>query len=159
MRRFFTSFLALSLCAFITTGCAIGFNAPTNQQKPSGNGTSLNSENIQIRDASVVIDPTKPGRAAFIGTVINTADTQDTLEAVEVDPAIGTGAMPNTMLDKNQPAIFGYGGTQPLGLTVNSSVKAGNYIEVHLVFANNDMIPLSILVNVNEGNFQSVVVP
>ena len=146
-------------CALVTSGCAIGFDAPTNQQQPSGNGRTANVGAIEVRGATIVIDPKKPGHASFLGTIINTADAQDTFTALQVDPGAGTGVSATIALPKQQAAQIGFDSALTLGFQVNNAVKAGDYVKVHLVFENNDMIPMSLLVSNNDGTYQGVTVP
>jgi len=146
-------------CALITSGCAIGFDAPTNQQQPSGNGRTANVGAIEVRGATIVIDPKKPGHASFLGTIINTADTQDTLVALQVEPVAGTGISTNIDLPKQQPAQIGFDSVLRLGFQVKNGVRAGDYVKIRLIFKNNDMIEMSLLVSNNDGIYQGVTVP
>ena len=144
--------------ALITSACAIGFNAPTNQQKASGNGRSANVDAIEVRGALVVIDPKKPGWGAFVGTIINTAPETDRFVGIELDPAIGRGAPNNNELKTQVPVQFGLPGQLSLPIKLNSVVKPGAFLPVQLDFQNNEAIPMNLLVENNDGIYSDVIV-
>lgn len=146
-------------CALITSGCAAGFSAPTNQQKPTGNGRTATVGTIEVRGATVVVDPAKPATATFVGTIINTADQKDTLTALQVGSAIGTTIQTEIPLLKQQAAQIGYKSDQTISIPAKGALKAGDFVNVRLLFANNDAIPMSLLVNNNDGVYEGVSVP
>jgi copper(I)-binding protein len=144
--------------ALLTSACAIGFDAATNQQNASGNGRSANVGTIEVRDATVVIDPTKPGHATFVGTLINKSSVPDKFFGLSLDPAVGTSAPLEVVLNKQEPAQFGFNSQLTLALTVSREVKAGSFITVFLGFANNKAITMNLLVEYNDGIYSGVTV-
>ena len=158
-RRLISIVAVLVSCALVTSGCAAGFNAPTNQQKATGNGRMATVGNIDVRAATIVIDPTKPGKAALVGTIINTAEKTDTFTELQVGAPIGTTIPTNLELAPQQPAQIGYNSELSVIIPTNELIKAGDFLTVRFIFANNDVIPLSLIVNNNDGVYSDVVVP
>lgn len=144
--------------ALLTSACAIGFDAATNQQNASGNGRSANVGSIEVRDATVIIDPAKPGRAAFVGTLINKSQEQDKFLGIALDPKLGTSTQLEVVLNKQEPAQFGFNSNLNLPLSVTKAVKAGSFATVHLVFLNNESITMDLLVENNDGIYSGVSV-
>lgn len=158
-RRSITSIAAIVSFVVFTSGCAAGFNAPTNQQKATGNGRTATVGNIDVRAAAIVIDPTKPGKATLVGTLLNIGSQPDTFTELQVGAPIGTSVSTNIKLQPQQPAQIGFNSNLSVVIPTNEFVKAGDYLTVRFVFANNDVIPLSLIVNNNDGVYNDVVVP
>lgn len=145
--------------ALLTSACATGFDAATNQQKASGNGRSANSDSIQVRNALIVIDPDKPGSGTFVGTIINTNVDSDKLIALELDPAAGSSVSVGEELAPQIPKSFGLpSGPLSLPVRLNPEVSAGTFVKVQLDFKNNAAIPMSLLVENNDGIYSDIVV-
>jgi len=143
----------------ITSGCAIGFNAPTNQQKPTGNGRAATVGKIEVRAAAIVVDPAKPANASFVGTIINTAEQLDTFKALQVGSSVGTTVPADIQLKTQQAAQIGYESDLTITIPVSGALKAGEFVNVRLLFENNVAIPMSLLVSNNDGVYEGVSVP
>ena len=101
-------FLAIALASSLgLTGCATGFDAATNTQGNSGNGRTANVDNIQIRNAVIVVDAEDPTRATLIATVRNVGEETETLSSIEMDPAI-TVTMDEIELANGNAVSIGY---------------------------------------------------
>jgi len=144
--------------ALLTSSCAAGFDAATNQQKASGNGRSANVDAIQVRGALIVIDPKNPGWGTFVGTIINTAADQDEFLAVDLDQASGTSSRTREVLNTQEPVQFGLPGQFSLPLQLTAEVKAGTLVNVLLEFKNNEAIPMSLFVENNDGIYADIVI-
>lgn len=151
--------LALILSvALLTSGCAAGFNAATNQQKASGNGRTANVGNIQVRNALIVRDKQNPTRGTFVGTIINSGSEADEFVGLGIDPKAGRTFPNSTKLESQTPKSFGLAGQLILPIELKSSVVAGSFIGVQLNFAKNESIPMSLLVENNDGIYSDVIV-
>lgn len=146
------------------TGCAIGFNAPTNQQGPSGNGVSVNVGALEIRNATLVADPKDPNRAVLVATLINTGSTQEVLKAVTA-PNLMNGQFPYTNLGSglelraNQSTLIGDSSTNSVQLRgFQSEFVTGAYVDVTFEFEQTESQTLSLLVNPNDGIYADVPV-
>jgi hypothetical protein len=111
-----------------------------------------------VRGALIVIDPKNPGWGTFVGTIINTADNQDEFLAVDLDPASGTSSRTREVLKTQEPVQFGSPGQLSLPLQLTTEVKAGTLINVLLEFKNNEAIPMSLLVENNDGIYSDIVI-
>ena len=152
--------LAIALASSLAlSGCATGFNAGTNTQGNSGNGRTANMDNIQVRNAVIVVDEKDQTRATLIATVINKSETADSLKTLEVDPAIKVELSP-IELKKNQAVSIGYNSdVKVLMSAAGTTLKAGQFVDVKLVFANNAPIEMSLLVVANNEYYSEVEVP
>ena len=144
--------------ALLTSACAIGFNSGTSQQKASGDGRSADVGSIQVRGAAIVIDPKNPGWGTFVGTIINTADEQDKFLGLELYPTDGTASQTSEVLNQQKPAQFGMPGNHSLLVNLTADVKAGTLINVLLDFKTNSAIPMTLVVENNDGIYSGVSV-
>lgn len=159
MSRQSTKLVALLISsALLTSSCAVGFDAATNQQQASGNGRSANVDAIQVRGALIVIDPKNPGWGTFVATIINTSADQDEFLAVDLDQASGTSSRTSEVLNSQEPVQFGLPGQFSLPLQLTAEVKAGTLVNVLLEFKNNEAIPMSLLVENNDGIYSDIVI-
>ncbi|MCU0278086.1 MAG: hypothetical protein MUE31_04255 [Candidatus Nanopelagicales bacterium] len=74
-------------------GCWSGFGAQTSQQanQAVGNGTNLNTGDIEIRGATWVRNTANPLEATLVATFINGSDVPDKLVKVEIEPVSPMG--------------------------------------------------------------------
>lgn len=147
------------ISALALSGCAVGFNAQTNIQGNSGNGRTANISNIQIRNAVIVVDEKDQTKATLIASVINTADKNDSLSEIIIDPAINITFSKIDLLP-NKPTSIGYNSSLVVQLsTSGASLAPGRFIDVKFIFANNEPVELSLLVVANTGYYSDVQVP
>ena len=153
-------FLAIALASSIgLSGCATGFNAATNTQGNSGNGRTANVDNIQIRNAVIVVDAEDPTRATLIATVRNVGEATETLKSIEMDPAI-TVTMEEIELAKGSAVSIGYNSDVKVALTsVGKSLIAGQWTDVKFVFGSNEPIQMSLIVKPNKDYYADVEIP
>lgn len=151
--------LALILSvALLTSGCAVGFDAATNQQKASGNGRTANVGDIQVRNALIVRDKQNPTRGTFVGTIINSGPEVDEFIGLGIDPNAGKTFPNSTKLESQAATSFGLTGQLSLPIELKPSVVAGSFVAVQLNFAQNESIPMSLLVENNDGVYADVIV-
>ena len=153
-------FLAIALASSLAlTGCATGFDAATNTQGNSGNGRTANVDNIQIRNAVIVVDAQDPTRATLIATVRNVGEVSETLKSIEMDPAI-TVTMEAIELAKGGTVSIGYNSDVKVALTsVGKSLIAGQWTDVKFVFGTNAPIEMSLLIKPNKDYYADVEIP
>jgi len=144
-----TTALALTLALMpALSGCAIGFDAATGQQKASGNGATADIGALQIRDLTIVMGPSGSTSATLIGTIINTGADADALTGVTIiSPAdakvtiAGAGVVDGALAlpagSRANPSAsstrFGYNSETHVdvtGLTVSPSA----FVQVQLTF-------------------------
>lgn len=152
--------IALALVSALTlSGCAAGFDAATSAQGNSGNGRTADVGSIQIRNAVIVVDAQTQLNASLVATIINTADEADALKSIEIDPAI-TPTFSEVVLEKNRAVSVGYNSEISILLTtVGKSLAPSQFIDLTLVFANNESIKMSLLVVSNTDYYSDVKIP
>ena len=153
-------FIAITLASSLAlTGCATGFNAATNTQGNSGNGRTANVDNIQIRNAVIIVDAEDPTRATLIATVRNIGEETETLKTIEMDPAINV-TMDEIELVSGKAVSIGYNSDVKIALSsLGKSLVSGQWTDVKFVFANNQAIELSLLVKPNKDYYSDVEIP
>ncbi len=153
-------FIAITLASSLAlTGCATGFNAATNTQGNSGNGRTANVDNIQIRNAVIIVDAQDPTRATLIATVRNIGEETETLKTIEMDPAI-TVTMDEIELVSGKAVSIGYNSDVKIALSsLGKSLVSGQWTDVKFVFVNNQAIELSLLVKPNKDYYSDVEIP
>ncbi len=153
-------FIAITLASSLAlTGCATGFNAATNTQGNSGNGRTANVDNIQIRNAVIIVDAQDPTRATLIATVRNIGEETETLKTIEMDPAI-TVTMDEIELVSGKAVSIGYNSDVKIALSsLGKSLVSGQWTDVKFVFINNQAIELSLLVKPNKDYYSDVEIP
>ncbi len=152
--------IMLVAISMLTSGCAVGFGAATNKQKASGNGRSADIGHIQVRNALIVKDPSKPGAATFVGTVINSGTESDKLVQMGIDPEAGTSApipAPKSLAPGDALA-FGLKGQLSIPISLKPDLAAGSFIKVRLDFEANEPIYLNLLLENNDGIYSEVAV-
>ena len=151
--------LAVALASsLLVSGCAAGFDAQTNQQGNSGNGRTADVDNIQIRNAVVVVDEKDQQTGTLVATVISKNES-DSLVGLEFGPAIDiTGSA--IELKQDIAVAIGYNSETSVALsTTGAALTPGQFVEVNFVFAKNKSIKLSLLVVENTGYYSDVVIP
>jgi len=146
-------------CIASATGCAIGFGARTNSQKPSGNGRYATSGDLEIRDATIVADPKDPAKGTLLVTIYNNGSTDDAL--VNVSSELVTGqAEKGVLLPSMQAVRIGFNSTLSVALvSATGSLVPGTIVPLALQFANSPTASMQLLVNTNDGIYAGVKIP
>lgn len=151
--------VVLSAAALLTSGCATGFNAATNTQRDSGNGRSVDVGALQIRSATVVVDPADPTRATVLMTIINNADTSDdTLIGIATADAVGVEGQVRISLPAKQVVNIGFDSEFRIVLTSDGLVP-GQFVNVSLILESGQSVPISMLINENTGIYADIEIP
>ena len=160
MRKRLAGIAIVASTALVLSGCAVGFDAQTGRQKPSGDGRSATAGDIKVRGLTIVFDPAHPTFATLVATINNAGTTADSLEDITGDDVV-----PQTGLPVKLPALhtvsIGFGSTLriPLRTAVNPLV-AGTSTPVTLYFQNAPSITIPhVMVNANTGDFSDVQIP
>jgi hypothetical protein len=104
------------------SACAIGFEAATTTQRPSGNGANADVGSIQMRGITLVDGPDGSRTGTVVMALVNAGDEADTLTSVRmVQPPNGTAAIVGAATA---------GGTLPLPRS--SRVLVGYNSDVHV---------------------------
>lgn len=139
------------------SGCGIGFGAGTSQQKASGNGLTTNVDSIQLRALTVVADTQNPNSGVLIGTIINTADTDNALVGVAAARTVVAVGQTNVALMSKSATTLN---TSPeTTVALNGLLTPGTYVNLQLMFADGTNIPASLMVVTNVDNYADVTMP
>ena len=153
--------IMLVAISLLTSGCAVGFGAATNKQKASGNGRSADVGHIQVRNALIVTDPSKPGAATFVGTIINSGTESDKLASLTgLNPKDGFSALipASKSLEAGEALAFGLKGQLSIPISLNPDLTAGSFVEVELGFETNGPVKMNLLLENNDGIYSEVAV-
>ena len=147
--------------ALVLSGCATGFNAPTNNQGNSGNGQSAKAGALEVRAASIVVDPTNPNVGTVVATILNNSETiANALTGIAATSdlaALSSGAI---TLPTRSATQIGFNSSNTIVLSsVTGSLTPGKFISIQFAFQNNDPITVSVLISTNEGPFSGVTIP
>lgn len=150
------TFGMLLAVAMLTSACAAGFDAATNQQKASGNGRSANVGDIQVRNALIVKDVKNPGQATFVGTIVNTAQDSDKITSFQIDQESGKAGEVTQILKPGMPVAFGLADQLRLPISLDGNRGAGSFVKVQINFTNNEPIQMDLLIENNDGIYADV---
>jgi hypothetical protein len=151
----------LGAAVLLLSGCATGFDAATNTQGDSGNGRSIDVGAIQIRNATVVVDPTDTSRATVLMTVINTDDTvDDVLDGVAAAKSVGVIGEVSIPLPHKEVVNIGFESEYRIVLTsVTGGLEPGTFVNLSFMFASGQSAPMALLINENSGFYADTEIP
>lgn len=146
MRRT-VSAIAIAVLAVSLSGCGAGQNASTRQVKQVTDGVegSIIKDGNNIKILNLLVVAAGGGNAVLVGTIVNTADTQDVLLGVAINGTTlaytGTTALP-----KNIPIIFEGDRANAKAVLRGFGGTAGSNVKVGLFFAKAGSITLNAIV-------------
>jgi hypothetical protein len=151
----------LSAAVLLLSGCATGFDAATNTQGDSGNGRSMDVGALQIRNATIVVDPADTSRATVLMTIINTDDaTDDVLDGVAATKSVGVVGEVNIPLPHKDVVNIGFESEYRIVLTsIGDDLKPGTFVNLSFMFASGQSAPMSLLVNEKSGFYADIEIP
>ena len=151
----------LSAAVLLLSGCATGFDAATNTQGDSGNGRSMDVGAIQIRNATVVVDPADTSRATVLMTIINTDDaTDDVLDGVAAAKTVGVSGEVNIPLPHKEVVNVGFESEYRIVLTgVTGALEPGTFVNLSFMFGSGQSAPMSLLINEKSGFYADIEIP
>ena len=151
-----TALVCVSLLSL--SGCGVGFDAGTNQ-KPSGNGANQNVGELEIRNASIVVDPRDPSAGTLLVSIYNKGDEDDSLTGLtsqEFESQF-SDALP---IGTNQALSVGLSKDSKIYLASTTlALEPGTYVDTTFVFGNASSVTVPILVNANTGFYKDVELP
>ena len=151
----------LSAAVLLISGCAAGFDAATNTQGDSGNGRSLDVGALQIRNATVVVDPADTSRATVLMTVINNDDSvDDVLDGVAAAKSVGVVGEVNIPLPHKEAVNVGFESEYRIVLTsIGDDLTPGKFVNLSFMFAGGQSAPMSLLINKKAGFYADIDIP
>ena len=165
-RKHFAFAVVLSAATLLTSGCAAGFDAATNTQGDSGNGRSMDVGAIQIRNATVVVDPADTTRATVLMTIINTDDaTDDVLDGVAAAKSVGVVGEVNIPLPHKKVVNVGFVSEYTIGVpiillsSVTGGLEPGTFVNLSFMFGSGQSAPMSLLINEKSGFYADIEIP
>lgn len=146
MRRT-VSAIAIAVLAVSLSGCGAGQNASTRQVKQVTDGVegSIIKDGNNIKILNLLVVAAGGGNAVLVGTIVNTADTQDTLLGVAINGTTLAYTGTNT-LPKNTPIIFEGDRANAKAVLRGFGGTAGSNVKVGLFFAKAGSITLNAIV-------------
>ena len=159
-RKHFAFAVVLGAATLLTSGCAAGFDAATNTQRDSGNGRSVDVGSLQIRSATVVVDPADPTRASVLMTIINNDDTlDDTLIGIATADTVGVEGEVRISLPAKQVVDIGFNSELRIVLTSASGLVPGEFVNVSLILDSGQSVPISMVINEKTGIYADIEIP
>jgi len=151
----------LSAAVLLLSGCATGFDAATNAQGDSGNGRSVDVGALQIRNATVVVDPADTSRATVLMTIINTDDAaDDVLDGVAAAKSVGVVGEVSIPLPHKEVVTVGFNSEYRIVLTsVTGGLEPGTFVNLSFMFASGQSAPMSLLINEKSGFYADIEIP
>jgi hypothetical protein len=156
----------LSAAVLLLSGCATGFDAATSAQGNSGNGRSADVGAIQIRNATVVVDPADSSRATVLMTIINTdSATDDVLNGIATAESVAVDGEVNIALPNKDVVNVGFDSENRIGIpvivltSVSGALEPGTFVNLSFMFASGQSAPMSLLVNEKSGFYADIEIP
>ena len=143
--------------ALALSGCGLGFDAGTSQQKASGNGLSTNVDALQLRGMTIVVDTKNPTSGVVIGTIVNTADADNALVGVAAARTVVAVGTVSVVLPAKSATQLNT--TPETTVALNGQLTPGTYQNVQLLFADGKSIPASLMVVPNDGIYADTAFP
>ncbi len=156
MRRIFSAVLIAALAVSLT-GCGAGVNASTRQVKQVTDGVegSITKDGNNIKILNLLVVAAGGGNAVLVGTIVNTADAEDTLLGIAINGTTleytGTNALP-----KNTPIIFEGDRANAKAVLRGFGGSAGSNVKVGLFFAKAGAITLDAIVRDTRDDYAGV---
>ena len=166
--------LALTIATIATaSGCASGFSAHTNSQKPSGNGRFASADALEIRGATIVADPKDPSKGMLLVTIYNSGESDEYFTDINNPPAesdpikdkmygdidrdVQWPTHSKILLEAGQRTPIGIGSAAKVQLSsTNRALIPGKYVAINLNFKTSVHADMKLLVNANTGIYAGV---
>jgi hypothetical protein len=156
MRRTISA-LVIAALAVSLSGCGAGVNASTRQVKQVTDGVegSITKDGNDIKILNLLVVAAGGGNAVLVGTIINTADAEDTLLGIAINGT--TLAYTGTnLLPKNTPIIFEGDRANAKAVLAGFGGSAGSNVKVDLFFAKAGAITLTAIVRDTRDDYAGV---
>ena len=156
MRRTISA-LVIAALAVSLSGCGAGQNASTRQVKQVTDGVegSITKDGNNIKILNLLVVAAGGGNAVLVGTIINTADAEDTLIGIAINGTTLAYTGTNT-LPKNTPIIFEGDRANAKAVLRGFGGVAGSNVKVGLFFAKAGAITLTAIVRDTRDDYAGV---
>jgi hypothetical protein len=156
MRRIFLAVVIAALAVSLT-GCGAGNNASTRQVKQVTDGVegSITKDGNNIKILNLLVVAAGGGNAVLVGTIINTADAEDTLIGIAINGTTLEYTGTNT-LPKNTPIIFEGDRANAKAVLAGFGGSPGSNVKVGLFFAKAGAITLTAIVRDTKDDYAGV---
>jgi hypothetical protein len=156
MRRTISA-IAIAVLAVSLSGCGAGNNASTRQVKQVTDGVegAINKDGNDIKILNLLVVAAGGGNAVLVGTIINTADTEDTLLGIAINGST-TSYTGTTTLPKNMPIIFEGDRANAKAVLAGFGGSPGSNVKVSLFFAKAGAITLTAIVRDTRDDYAGV---
>jgi hypothetical protein len=116
---------------------------------------------LQIRNATIVVDPADTSRATVLMTIINTDDSvDDVLDGVAAAKSVGVVGEVNIPLPHKEVVNVGFESEYRIVLTsVTGGLEPGVFVNLSFMFASGQSAPMSLLVNEKSGFYADTEIP
>jgi len=156
MRRTISA-IAIAVLAVSLSGCGAGQNASTRQVKQVTDGVEgvINKDGNDIKILNLLVVAAGGGNAVLVGTIINTADTEDKLLGIAINGSTTSYTGTNT-LPKNTPIIFEGDRANAKAVLAGFGGSPGSNVKVSLFFAKAGAITLTAIVRDTRDDYAGV---
>jgi hypothetical protein len=156
MRRT-VSAIVIAVLAVSLSGCGAGQNASTRQVKQVTDGVegSINKDGNNIKILNLLVVAAGGGNAVLVGTIVNSADTQDVLLGIAINGTTTSYTGTNSLL-KNTPIIFEGDRANAKAVLAGFGGSAGSNVKVDLFFAKAGAITLTAIVRDTRDDYAGV---
>ncbi|MET0741452.1 MAG: hypothetical protein ABWZ26_07895 [Candidatus Nanopelagicales bacterium] len=147
--------LAMSACSFafvVTTGCAAGFDAPTEEEYAPGDGVIGQVGDLKLRNVLLVTD-VDDENAAVIGVVVNDGLEDDRLVGLAVDGEQVRAELP-AEVEAGQTLSIGPVDADLVATAARIDFEAGDFVEVEFEFDSAGTITLQALALAPRGIYE-----
>ena len=150
--------LIISSLTLTLTGCSgAGPNASTRliKQVTDGAEAKITSDGNDLRMVNTLLVATEDGSAVVVGTIVNAAETADTLLGIY---AGGTQAKitGETTLNQNQPIIFEGDSATTKGVFAGVGAEPGKHVTVTFAFARAGKVSLDVIIRDKRDDYAKV---
>ena len=150
--------LIISSLTLTLTGCSgAGPNASTRliKQVTDGAEAKITTDGNDLRMVNTLLVATEDGSAVVVGTIVNAAETADTLLGIY---AGGTQAKitGETTLNQNQPIIFEGDSATTKGVFAGVGAEPGKHVTVTFAFARAGKVSLDVIIRDKRDDYAKV---
>lgn len=149
---------SLTLAASLgLTACGTGGDAQTSQQYQPGIGANVRTGEVQVYNGLLVANT--DDTYSLSAGLLNTTDTEQTLESVTVSPLSGEGSVtaePAVPVELAPRQLFTVGRAGELADIDGSAVELGRYAELTLTFSGAGEVDISVPIVARNASYADV---
>ncbi len=143
--------------AVLLSACGAGLNAETRQIKQVTDGVegAISTDQYEIKVRNLLVVETVEKAGVIVGTIVNTADTDDALLGLAVNAQVAT-ITGTTTLAKNTPVIFEGESANAKAVIPFLEVVAGQNVTITLFFARAGELTLNAVVRDQRDDYAGI---